>query len=285
MARTQEIATRIASLNEMLNIFAAIRAMAASQLQQGQHALAAVRKYSNIVSQALSEAAGLLPPAGRGSEAPRGGPALVIFGSEHGFCGSFNRTLLQEAQRIVAQRTENTRLIVVGTRAAQQATESGSRCDLTLPMATHCAAIATAVRRVTAELYQLVSAGKVIRLEMLYTQQSQEGHPSIRLTTLLPLAPPATRDGRIHDAPLTNLRPRQLFDELAAQYLFTLLAGAAMESFTSENFARFRAMDATRENVQSKSTELAKLGQQLRQEAVTSEILELISATEAMKSD
>ena len=64
MAQERETATRITSLNELLEIVSAIRAMAASQMQQALRSLEAIRDYSKQIREALSEAATLLPPAG-----------------------------------------------------------------------------------------------------------------------------------------------------------------------------------------------------------------------------
>ncbi len=62
MAQEREIATRITSLNELLEIVAAIRAMAASQMQQSLRSLDAIRGYAEQIREALSQAATLLPP-------------------------------------------------------------------------------------------------------------------------------------------------------------------------------------------------------------------------------
>ena len=53
MAQEREIATRITSLNELLEIVAAIRAMAASQMQQALRSLEAIRGYSEQIREAL----------------------------------------------------------------------------------------------------------------------------------------------------------------------------------------------------------------------------------------
>ena len=57
-----------------------------------------------------------------------------------------------------------------------------------------------------------------------------------------------------------------------------------MQSFFSENSTRFRTMEAAHQNIQNKSGEFTKLMQRLRQESMTSEILDLIGGTEALGS-
>ena len=56
-----------------------------------------------------------------------------------------------------------------------------------------------------------------------------------------------------------------------------------MESFASENEARFRTMDGAHENITNKTTELNRRVRRMRQEGVTTEILDLIGGFEAMR--
>src|SRR5580704_8450753 len=138
MAQEREIATRINSLNELLQIVAAIRAMAASQMQQALRSLGAIRGYSEQIHEALSEAATLLPAAGVIEAAPRPKKsALVVFCAEHGLCGGFNEHPLHAAERTAKATEGGLALIVVGTRGAQIGRERGLNSDLVLPMATH----------------------------------------------------------------------------------------------------------------------------------------------------
>ena len=50
------------------------------------------------------------------------------------------------------------------------------------------------------------------------------------------------------------------------------------------NSTRFHTMEAAHQNIQNKSGELTKLMQRLRQDSVTTEILDLISGSEAIAS-
>ena len=64
MARAQEIATQIGSLKQLLEIVAALRAIAAVQMQQSQRSLDAIRDYADIIRRALAEAATVIPEDG-----------------------------------------------------------------------------------------------------------------------------------------------------------------------------------------------------------------------------
>jgi F-type H+-transporting ATPase subunit gamma len=283
MARIQEIATQIGSLKELNEIVAAIRAMAAVQMQQGQRSLGAIRSYVEIIRGAFAEAAALLSDDGEGAAAHLvARPSVVVFCSEHGFCGAFNEPLIRAVEDF-SRRAPECRLIFVGTRGAQRASERGTHPSLTLPMATHTGGVGTAARRVAAELYSMLIAQMITSVEVFYMRGITSHEISLQTLSLLPLSAPAPANHRSETGPLLNMDPRRLRDEIGAEYMFAMLEAAAMESFTSENAARFRMMEAAHENIDKKSSELNRLLRRMRQETVTAEVLEIISGTEAIK--
>ncbi|MGA7869602.1 MAG: FoF1 ATP synthase subunit gamma [Candidatus Binatus sp.] len=287
MAQERETATRIASLNELLEIVTAIRAMAASQMQQALRSLEAIRGYSGQIREALAQAATLLPPTSAIEAAARPEKSgLVVFCAEHGLCGGFNEHPLREAERAKAASGGGGGLvlIVIGTRGAQICRERGLSPDLVLPMATHCAGVTGAARRVAAELYRMFSARRIAGVEVVYAQHAGAQFPSIERHRLLPLEMPVVQKAFTRLPPLINLRPQSLFDDIVGEYFFATLENAAMQSFFSENSTRFRTMEAAHQNIQNKSSELTKLMQRLRQNSVTTEILDLISGSAALAS-
>ncbi len=284
MAKEREIATRISSLNELLEIVGAIRAMAASQMQQALSSLEAIRDYAEQIREALSEAATLLPPAGVIEAAARPSKSgLVVFCAEHGLCGAFNEHPLRAAERARAASDGGLALIMVGTRGAQICRERGLSPDLVLPMATHCAGVTGAARRVAAELYRMFSERRIAGVEVVYTQHAGGQVARIEQRRLLPLEMPVVQETSTKLPPIINLPPQRLFDDMVGEYFFATLENAAMQSFFSENSTRFRAMEAAHQNIQDKSRELTKLLQRLRQESVTTEILDLISGSAALE--
>lgn len=283
MARAQEIGTQIGSLKELLEIVAALRAMAAVQMQQSQRSLQAIRDYIGIIRRALGEAATLVPEDGDG---PAIGlvrrPGLVVFCSEHGFCGAFNEPVISAAAE--ASKSEpNLQLIFVGTRGAQHASERELRSGLALPMATHSGGVTAAACRVAAELYRMFIAETLTSAEVIFTGEVTGQHAALHRLKLLPLEALAVEENRTEMPPIVNMNPRLLLDQLATEYMFAMVEAAAMESFASENAARFRTMEAAHENISNKTTKLNRLVRRMRQEAVTTEILDLIGGFEAMK--
>ncbi|HTT77946.1 MAG TPA: FoF1 ATP synthase subunit gamma [Candidatus Binataceae bacterium] len=282
MARAQEIAAQTGSLKELGEIVAAIRVVAAAQMQESQRYLEGIRNYVTIIRNTVAEATALLPEKATDAiphVARRSG--LVVFGAEHGFCGAFNEPLIREAAG--ASRTQpKPYLIFAGTRCAQRSSEQGLHPDVIFRAATHGGGVSAAARRVAAEVYRLITSEIISTISVLYMRVSGSAN-NLKKLLLLPIEMQGTIRHRARIAPLTNMKPRRLRDELASEYVFALLEAAAMESFASENTARFHTMEAAHENIRTKSEELNRLARWMRQEAVTAEILEIIGGAEAMK--
>ncbi len=282
MAQERELTTRIRSLDELAEIVTAIRAIAASQMQQALKSSAAIGRYSELIRTALSDAASLLsadetisPKAANGGQ--------VLFGAEHGLCGGFNQQLLREIEPYSQQQAEKHFFIVVGSRAARLCRERGLQPDVAVPMATHYAGVTGTAHGVAADLFHMFSTRQVARVELFYAMHVGQAL-KVQRQQLLPLDLPREKPRSPQSPPIINVRPRQLLDGMISEYLFAALENAAMQSFFSENFARFRTMEAAHQNIRKKSSDLTTLARRMRQEAVTSEILELISGAEALSS-
>ena len=85
-----------------------------------------------------------------------------------------------------------------------------------------------------------------------------------------------------NEAPLITLPPQVLLERLAAEYVFAQLCQAAMHAFEAENEARMLAMAAAKTNIESKLSRLSQRERRLRQEEITSEIVELAAGAEAL---
>jgi F-type H+-transporting ATPase subunit gamma len=283
MASGREISERVGSLQQLLEIVGAIRAMAATQMQQSERSLDAIRRYTGIVRSALADATALLPSDHYGAgEAPPKRRALVVFCAEHGFCGAFNEPMISMAAQAM-EHDKSLQVVFVGVRGAQRAAERDIRPQLTISMASHSGGVTATARRIASWTSEMLARASVTSIDLVFTRYGAGQHGSVQRISLLPLDSSVIQMAETPIPPLVNVGPRQLFDELAAEYVFALLEEAAMESFASENAARFRMMDAARDNIQRKTTDLGRLARRMRQDAVTAEILEIIGGTEALK--
>ena len=282
MSRLADIRRRVAGTNELLGIIGAMRSLAGMRLQEAQHALPGMRRYAQSLAGGIAAAVQLLSDRGneRNRNRSRGCRLMIVYASEHGFVGGFNERLLERAASEHAEL-----LFVLGSRGAALALERGLAPAWVQPMPMRLDGLTDAANRLAGELYRRIGAGEIGSVDLLFTQ-SGSGPARIERSSLLPLdvaALAAHAPGR--PPPLHNLAPRELFEKLAAEYVYARLAQAAVESIASENAARFAAMESAHDSISRKLAELELTEHEARQGEITDELLDLMTGWKAVAGE
>jgi len=83
-------------------------------------------------------------------------------------------------------------------------------------------------------------------------------------------------------APILTAPAGELLGALIEEYFFIQLYRALLESHASENGARLVAMTSASSNIDDALASLTKQFQSLRQDAITAEMLDVVSGAEAL---
>jgi F-type H+-transporting ATPase subunit gamma len=201
-----------------------------------------------------------------------------LFCAEQGFAGAFSERVLEAA----APDLEAT-VFIVGTRGATLAGEQGIKPAWSEPMAAHADAIPSFANRLADDLYGYVADGTVAEVDLFYSRSATGSGIQVERHSLLPID--FERFGRPQQtqAPLISLSPDVLLERLAEEYVYAQLCTAALHAFAAENEARMIAMLAARNNIGSKLDALSRRERKLRQEEITTEVVELAAGAEASK--
>ena len=149
-------------------------------------------------------------------------------------------------------------------------------------MATQSGAVTSVANRTADALYDAVAASAMTKVDIVFPHFIAGSGIEITRRSLLPLDFTRFQRPITNLPPLTTLSPRDLVESLAAEYVFAQLCDAAMHAFAAENEARMMAMAAAKTNIQTKLSELSRRERQLRQEEITTEIVELAAGAEAL---
>lgn len=211
------------------------------------------------------------------SRARRG---LILFCAEQGFAGAFSERVLDAAAGDIAGAIS----LIVGTRGAAVANERGIQPAWSVPLVPHVDAFPRFVNRLAEALYGYVATGRIATVDIVFSRSGSGGAIQIDRHSLLPIdfgrfARPIEKQ-----PPLTTLAPGLLLERLAAEYVYAQLCEAAMHAFEAENEARMMAMASAKTNIGTKLTGLSQRERQLRQEEITTEIVELATGAEASQS-
>jgi F-type H+-transporting ATPase subunit gamma len=273
MEQLARLKARLTTLTELGDIIVAMRALAAAALQEGRQALPAVSRYALLIESGISDVAAMLDATAEPAPEDDTGEVetVCVIGSEHGFVGDLNAELLTGVDLHRASR-----LIVIGRRLQGAAAERDLGIAAALPMTTHVAGVPLLARRIAE------SVGVAARVSLV-TVKHEAGKPAVTPTMrkVLPVQLPAP-GARTSPSPLHQLKARELLAELAGEYLLAEISRALIEALIAENRVRLGVLTAADKNVSDKKEELRRKEWTLRQETITTELLDVVVGAEAV---
>jgi F-type H+-transporting ATPase subunit gamma len=279
--RLADITARINGIRQLGTVVNAMRGIAAARAQQARSQLVAVEGYAATIAAAIGRALTLAPftDVGGGRRSTR--PAMVLFCAEQGFAGAFSERVLDAVGADLA----TAELFLIGTRGSSVAAERGVVTVWTSAMPSHSLGLPKLADRIAEALYARIAAGKIDRLDVVFSQW-QPGHGThVERRRLFPLDMTAFPQPADSNAPLLDLAVDVLLSELTADYLHAQLCNAALHAFAGESEARMEAMAAARNQIERQLSALQATQRQVRQEEITAEIIELAAGETASRTD
>lgn len=265
MQKLAVVENRIASLGQLLGVVSAMRSLAAVRIQQATEAMKAASHYADIVDLSVQQALTLTPkPAGT-----RGKPAIVLFGSEHGFVGACNDLLVATAHTLPTAE-----VLLLGSRAKAAADEAGLSLAWHSPMTSQAAGLVTLAARLAEE----VRRRRPSRVDAVFGHSQAGGAWRPEVRRIIPIE--TRNDAAAPHAPFHYLAADTLRETLIDEALFAQLTCCAALALSSENVARFRAMTTARDNIERKMATLRAEERALRQDQITNELLDVVCGAE-----
>src|SRR5471032_1349511 len=295
--KLSEVQARMNGVHGLESVVGAMRGIAAARSREARSRLDGIRACARIVSAAIGDALVLIDdhvsPETANAPAKQDAAMVIVLCAEQGFVGTFNEHVIDAAlaSATAHAQSSSTEYLLLGDRGIVAATERGLNIGWSAPMITHADEVPALADRLTGVLFQRLIAGQTTRVSVIHATPNPTATVQIVEQILLPFdygrfsvtssvtssvttsaTSPATAR---RNPPLINLPPQRLLSQLAEEYIFAQLCEAIMLSFAAENEARMRAMIAARTNVHDKLEALTGDFRRLRQEEITSEIVEL----------
>jgi len=277
--RLSDIVAQIQNVRQLNAVVTAMRGIAAARAQKGRSMLAGIEAYSEVISRAIGAALNLMPveaTAPPAHEHLRRG--LILFCAEQGFAGAFSERVFEAAGADADTATN----LIIGTRGCGIASERGIKAHWSTAMTTRIEGIPTFANRLAEVLYRYLAHNAFATVDVLFSR-SISGSVRVDRHSLLPIDFARFARSPEREPPLITLAPDLLLERLAAEYIYAQLCQAGMHAFVAENEARMIAMLAAKNNTDIKLDALVRRERRLRQEEITTEIVELAAGAEAAR--
>ncbi len=291
MAGGQEriLRRRIKSVDSTKKITRAMELIAATRVVKAQERANASRPYSEEITNVVID----LIRAGAGKSHPllRPNPeattsAVVAISSDRGLCGAYNSTIIRNTERrikAIEAAGQQYSLIVVGKKAFTYFRFAGYRIDESflgvtdMPTYEHAREISGAIR-------SRYESGELATVDLAYWQFLSAGNQEAVTRRFLPLEVPSEDESTSTTGELEyEPSPTGILDEILPRYLESRLYSALLDASASEYAARQRAMKAATDNAEELKKTLSRIMNRARQDAITTEIMEIVGGAEALK--
>jgi len=266
--------------------------VAAAKLRRAQENIEAARPYAEKMAELVTSLASMSSPESHPLLAGKGGPkaGLVLVTSDRGLCGGFNTYLIRKAQDFISARDAgDVSLSITGKRAM----DYFKRRDVTTidaRPATSGTPSYESARETALKLIGLFLTGELDEVHIIYSQFESALTQTPVVQRLLPLAPQTGEQSEKGEEDGSSVEViyepsvDKVLENLLPKYIEIQIYKALLESSASEHGARMTAMDSASRNASDMIGSLTLRYNRLRQAAITSELMEIISGSEALKS-
>ena len=280
MASLKEVKGRIATVNNTRKITSAMKMVASAKLHKAQGAITNMLPYERRLHGVLTR---LLGAEGAVScftiERKVKRAALVVFSSNSSLCGGFNANVIKQASQWLDEHQavgkENLLVSPVGRKVAEALVKSGCPIQGDFQHLADKPSFAESAD-LAQGLMDLFVRGEVDRVDLLYHHFKSTASQVLTREVFLPMnlsgEGSASKGGDYILEPSREELLAMLLPKVLRLKLYTVL----LDSNASEHAARTMAMQIATDNADELLQELTLMYNKTRQQAITSELLDIV---------
>jgi F-type H+-transporting ATPase subunit gamma len=282
---------RIRSVQATKKITKAMELIATSRIVKAQQRVVAARPYSERITEVIRN----LAAAGAGGDSPLlterddlRTVAYVVIAADRGLCGAYNSSVIRAAERSMQrQRAEGrqTRLVTVGKKAASYFRFRGWDIDARFEGFADQPAYEDA-RSIAEYVVDRFESGDYDLVELAYTQFLSLASQRVVIRRFVPLDRSMIEQAA--EGPHADYEfepdPQEILDRLLPRYAEARLYAALLDGAASFLAAQQRAMKSATDNAEDLIVRYSRAMNRARQDAITTEIMEIVGGAEAMRA-
>ena len=294
--KLKEVRERIKSVNSTAQVTSAMKMVAAAKLKKAQDAIVKLRPYAfrlnkmlvNILSNLEGEVETKL-----GEERPVQKAMIVVVTSNRGLCGAFNSNIIKKAEKAINSEFKeimnngNLKMLCIGKKGYEYFKKHYPKIEiddkylLAFNDLSH-----QSIANISDELMEGFEKGEYDMVKVAFARFKNAAVQFAELEQFLPVP-----KIEVSDSDIKQYRHNYIFEPDKDELLHTLIPSIMHTTFqrylldtnASEHGARMTAMENATENAKEMLAELKLEFNKARQEAITKELLEIISGASALE--
>lgn len=275
MTRRRELEDHLHMLDEIRNIMSSMKTLAYMETRKLNRFLENQHKMVSNIEDMAADFVSTFPETLPAKEATTN--IFLLIGSERGFCGNFNESLLPVLESCLAE-TETPPVIVTIGHKLHNILEQDSRVISAIDGASVAEEIGPVLSNIADTLVRLQTTYPSLSLYGIYHAEKHGGtqtgndYQVIMQKLLPPFQNYLGADPVYFIHPEINITPADFLLELTDQYLLASLHEILYTSLMAENHRRMQHLEGAVQHMDEKADELTGICNALRQEEIIEEI-------------
>ncbi len=282
----QDVKRRIKSVTSMEHITNAMKLVSAAKLRRAKATFEQTNKQLHFITDTIGEiftSTTNIPEEYLEGNREIKNTCYIILTSSKGLCGGFNSNVIRKAEEAMAVRNSVAKVVAVGSKGRDYFAKEGIEIigDYEDPPETISFLATQQLSRPIIKMYEDGEIDEVVLVYTAYLSTLDQQATAIRM---LPFKPETNNNVMMHDKDIEyGPSMEAVFNYLVPKYVETMVYNAIVESATCEHAARRMAMENATDNARDMLQELSLNYNRARQAAITNQLIEIVSGSEAQK--
>lgn len=288
MASIKDLKAKIKSTKGTLKITTAMKLVSAAKLSRAQQAIQGSRPYARELEKTVKTVSALVQDYSHPylEEKKDNNRALVlVISSDKGLCGGYNSTLAKKVRIFEKENSElETKYVFIGKKVydlVRKELNIGERYTFDKSEPT-----LNEVREIAQQLGALFSSGEFGKVFVAYNVF----HSAISFTSTVHQVLPMTMEAQEKEELSEKFpfdfkyepNPEEIMDSLIPETYVTAVWTCMLDAVAAEHGSRMSSMDSAANNCKDAIRTLTLKMNKLRQAAITTELIEVVSGAESL---
>ncbi len=294
MANLKDIKRKIKSVNNTKKTTRAMKLVSTAKLKRAEEVAKRSREYANKINEMLSEIASRINKFKVGGTTSRffepiENPKvvdIVFITADKGLCGGFNIQTIKRVNILIdefKQKGSKVRLRAVGRKGIDFFNFKGMEL-YTKDIGVSSSPTYEKAQEIILKVIEDFSTSQSDKIILVHNGYKNMITQELRQVDLAPVDISNIKsDDNESMMEIESENEEKILDELIKKYFEYNMYYALIDSLAAEHSARMQAMDNATKNASQRVDELTILYNKARQEAITTELIEIISGVEALK--
>lgn len=282
----QDVKRRMRSVTSMEHITNAMKLVSAAKLRRAKATFEKSNEQFHFITQSIAEIFNnttSIPERYLEGTREIKNTCYIVLTSSKGLCGGFNSNVIKEAERLMSEHADEPSIVAIGTKGRDYFAKNGVDIIADYPDPPETISF-LATQKMSRPIIEKYDNGEIDEVILVYTSYLSTLDQQVKSVRMLPFNPEADPNVLKNEREV-EYEPsmEDVFNYLVPKYVETLLYSAIVESATCEHAARRMAMENATDNAREMLGELELNYNRARQTAITNQLIEIVSGSEAQK--